>query len=222
MLVVVGLLSLILALAAQTLILGQRQSGSSQIRLDNAAQARVGMEAMSKAVRTTVLPAQLLDTTCTNCLSTAVISADATSVTFYGNLNNNGVGPSRISYQVLQDGTTGKGKLVETLWRPIALPGDQYTFCTPGPGCSSRVRTVARGLVWPSPQVFTYFDNTGTTLATLPLSAADLAKVDSIDIKLSAQRSKAYKTPPTTLVLRVALPNADINVQPTTTATPTP
>jgi hypothetical protein len=99
-LVVVGMLSLILALAVETLILGQRQSGGSVIRLDNASQVRVGTEGMTKAMRTAVLPAQLLDTTCTNCLSTAVISADQSSLTFYGNLNNTGIGPSRISYSV--------------------------------------------------------------------------------------------------------------------------
>jgi type II secretory pathway pseudopilin PulG len=223
MMVATSILTLVLALAVETLLLGQRQSGGSAIRLDNTAQSRVAMEALSKAIRTTVLPAQLQDTTCTNCLSTAVISGDATSMTFYGNLNNTGIGPSRISYQVLQDTTNPKlGVLVEKVWRPISLPNNQYTFCDPAlVSCKAQTRFIGKGLLWPSPQIFTYYDNGGNTLAALPLAATDLARVDNIDIALKVQVSKAYKTPPTTLYARVALPNADINVPPPTT-TPTP
>jgi hypothetical protein len=218
--VVLGILMMVLTIVAQTAILGTRQSGSSQIRLENSAQARVGMEAMSKSIRTTVLPAQLLDTTCTGCLSSAVISANGTSVTFYGNLNNTGVGPSRVRYEVVQDGTKPLGNIVETVWNPIDLGGGQYTFCTPGPGCASRSRVLSRGLLWPSPQLFYYYDNAGTELDSFPLSASDLAKVDSMDLSVQVRTSKAYGTPATTLLLRVAMPNADINIRPTATPTP--
>lgn len=229
MMVVLGILSLILATATETLILGQRQSGSTAIRLDNSAQARVAMEAVGKGLRTTVLPAQLLDASCSTCgADAAFISADKASVTFYGNLNNdNAVGPSRIRYELLDNATKRYGYLVETIWRPIAGANFTYSFCAIGAaGCTPQsTRTLAMGLPRPatSPQIFTYYGNAGQLITGLPLVAgsASLALVDSIDVTMSVRTSSAYKTPATSLVLRVALPNADSYIPaPTTSATP--
>jgi hypothetical protein len=121
---------------------------------------------------------------------------------------------------VLQDGANQKANLVETVWLPIDLGGGQYTFCTPGPGCAFKSRIITRGMVWPSPQVFYYYDNTGSPLNSFPLSAADLAKVDSMDLSMQVRTSKGYGTPATSLLMRVAMPNADINIRPTSTPTP--
>ncbi|MFZ5851274.1 MAG: hypothetical protein ACOYY2_07765 [Actinomycetota bacterium] len=228
-LVVVVLTSLVLGITLSTLILGQRQSGSSAIRLDNTAQTRVAMEAVAKELRTAVLPSQLQaqGQSCASCAASAVTVAGATTVSFYANLNNDvalggsGLGPSKVSFTLVQDPATGLGNLVETVQPPIptGTPG-QYTYCAPGPGCQVRTRVLGRGLLWPSPPLFTYYAADGATLTPLPLTANDLAKINSIDVTLTARTSTAYGTPGTTVVQRVALPNSEVNIVVTPTPTP--
>lgn len=227
--IVLVLTTLILALTASTMIMGQRQAGGSSIRLDNSAQTRVGMEAMSKVLRTAVLPSQLLveGQACAGCGPTMVTSADKSSITFYANINNDltttALGPSRVTYQVVQDPIKLWGNLVEKVQPPQAgVVSGQYTFCDPGPGCTVRSRVVARGLLWPipaTPALFTYYDSTDAVLTTNPLTAGDLGRLDSIDVVLQVRTSAAYNTPPTMVVQRIALTNASV---PQTNPSPTP
>jgi len=189
----------------------------------------VAMEALSKGLRTTVKPAQLLDTSCSTCSTDAAfISADKTTVTFYGNVNNDdGIGPSRVRYRLVDEAVRPYSRVEETIWRPTAGANNTYSFCVINTtSCPGRTRVLARGLPLSttSPQIFTYFNNAGGVITGLPLTGTDpkLGQVDSIDITLVVRTSTGYKTPATTLVDRVALPNADGYVPPDTTATPTP
>jgi len=218
--IVLIMVTLILGATSSTMILGQRAAGSSSIRLDNSAQTRVGMESMSKHLRTAVLPSQLLveGQACVGCGTTMVTSAAGMSITFYANINNDlavaSIGPSRVTYGVVQDPVRLWGNLVETVQAPTAGAPGQYTFCVPGPGCVVRSRVLSRGLVWPTPPVapatpalFTYYDSTDAVLAAVPLNAADLGRIDSIDVTLRVRTSAAYQTPSTTVVQRIVLSN---------------
>ena len=151
---------------------------------------------------------------CSSCNTSAFISADVRTVSFYANINNEGKvdssgyttdGPSKVTYTV-----TSSGTLTETVQRPNShLPTDyNYQWCDPTvTGCAKTVRTVAYGVSTTS-QLFTYYDKTGNSLSTpLDSSATGLPAVDSLDISLKIQRS--VKVPSTTIVTRITLPNAD-------------
>lgn len=223
--IALSLFTVVLALTASLMILGQRQALGTSIRLDNSSQGRVGMEAMSKVLRTAVVPTQLLveGEACVGCGTTMLTAADSTSITFYANINNDiagagGVGPSRVTYRVAQDPVRLWGNLIEDTQPPVpgALPG-QYSFCTPGAaGCVVRTRVIARGLLWPTPAIFTYYDVADATLAA-PLSSTDLGRVDSMDVGLMVRTSAAYQTPGTMIVQRVALPNSAVPPNPSPT-----
>jgi Tfp pilus assembly protein PilV len=209
-LVTLALTTLVGALTFQLLILGIRSTGSTSVRQDNAGRARVAIEAMSKNLRTAIAPSQFKDMTCTaGCTATtALTAAGPSSVTFYANINGVASPPSRITYAVT--GTT----LVETVQAPVVASATQYSYCTPGAGCAVRTRTLARRVVAPTAAapLFAYYgDGASPPMLTFsaPPTAAELALVDAVDIVLKVATSSKWGTPPTTVTMRVALPNAD-------------
>jgi prepilin-type N-terminal cleavage/methylation domain-containing protein len=213
LLVVVIVLGALMGGVTSTLIVTQRQVGNDSSRLDQSQLVTVAEEAMTRAMRTAILPRQL-DGTCSVCNTSAFLTGDVRTVTFYANLNNDGKldasgyttdGPSKVTYTV-----TSAGALTETVQRTNAhLPTDyNYTWCDPTQSsCAKTVRTVAYG-VSTTGTLFTYFDKSGATLTTpLDTSTSGLSAVDSLDISLRVQRNA--KIPATTIVTRVTLPNAD-------------
>ena len=96
-----------------------------------------------------------------------IANADATSVTFFANINN-GPAIERVTYS-LQNGT---------LYRIVATPdGNPPTYA----GASLATTTVASSIVnTAATPVFSYFDNTGTELST----PADVSRVTSIKTTL--------------------------------------
>jgi hypothetical protein len=102
------------------------------------------------------------------------------------------------------------GDLVETIQRPNAHPANVYTYayCTPGPACPVRTRTLARNVVTTAP-VFTYYDASAAKITTSTLTLADLAKVDSIEVGVTVKKTGKNAARATSFVQRVALPNAD-------------
>ena len=208
MVVVVALLGIVLAIVQQTTIMVWKQVNQSAMRLDETQRGKVAMEAMTKVIRTAVLPTQLY-ATCTGCDSAAFISGQPRSVQFFANLNNadNLIGPSKVTYNVLAD-----GKLVEKIQAPDAhAAGDyDYRYCTEGSaGCTVRTRILAENVSTTKP-LFTYYDGAGAAITT-PLSGTRLADVDSMDIVLFVDSSG--QTPGTTVTTRVTLPNADAVAQ---------
>ncbi len=148
-----------LAAVQTTLIMTQKTVGQNASRLDQTQQAKTAVDAMSKSLRTAVLPALL---GCQTCDSTAFIQGTSNSVSFYANMNNdsNAIGPSRVSYTV-----NANGDLVETIQPPNAHAANDfsYTYCTPGPGCAVLTRVLARR-VPTSLAIFTYYDANGTVV----------------------------------------------------------
>jgi hypothetical protein len=172
---------------------------------------------MTKTMRTAVEPRLLGAATD----AAAFIQGDARQVAFYAALSPlveptgasmTRYGPVRVSYK-----WTG-GQLVETYQLPDAhLPSNRdYTYCTAGStGCEVRTRVVAHDIV--DAPIFTYYGESGNTLA-VPLSAANLEAVDSIDIVVTSQTSAG--TDSSTVVSRVSLVNSGTN--PTASPTPSP
>lgn len=216
MIVVISILGAVLAMVQSTSILAFKDVGSNATRLDQAQQAKVGIEAMSKVLRTAVLPSQLLGT-CTLCDLSAFLQGTTNSVSFYANVNNpnNTIGPSKASYTV--DPADPKGTLVEVIQPPNAhaVSDTNYQYCVASaPTCTTdKTRVVAYGVTGLS-TLFTYYDKNGAVL-TPPLDATELTQVDSMDIVLTIKRSNLAKS--TTLTQRVTLPNADSVVDNTTT-----
>jgi prepilin-type N-terminal cleavage/methylation domain-containing protein len=212
MIVVTVILGVVLAAVQTTLIMTNKTVGQNASRVDQTQQAKTAVDAMSKSLRTAVLPALL---GCQTCDTTAFIQGSANSVSFYANLNNdtNAIGPSRVSYTV-----NPNGDLVETIQPPDAHAANNYsyTYCTPGPGCAVLTRVLARR-VPTSLAVFTYYDANGAVVAP-PLTAATLAQVNSIDLVVKVQDTNGGTPPATTFVTRVSLPNADAQAQ----ASPSP
>lgn len=214
-LVASGIFMLLTTMIASVAILGLRTSTGMQVRLDNSTQGDVGMAASGKVLRTAVLPDQLDAQSCDGCADTAIVQASSTRVTFYANLDNTGQGPSLTTLEVLQDPqASGTAILRQTTIPPTPTTGGHYRFCNPATelGCVVRVRTLARGLIWPTAAVFTYYDFDGVRIAGTSLASTDLPRVSSADIAITVQSRPGSGYPTATTVQRVRLPNADINV----------
>jgi prepilin-type N-terminal cleavage/methylation domain-containing protein len=214
-LVAMGLFALLTTLLTSTAIMGLRTASGLEGRLDNVSQGQLGIAAVSKVLRTAVLPDQLDEQTCVGCADTAIVQATTTQVSFYANLDNVGQGPSLVTLRVLPDpgATNGTAMLQQSTIPPTTLADGRYTYCAPGtPGCVVNTRVLTRGL-GPGVAVFGYYDFDGSPILSSSLSNDDLPRVASVDVVLSVQTKPdqdAY--PATTVVQRVRLPNADINV----------
>ena len=182
-----------------------RTNSITQTQVDATNDARVAVESLSRDLRTAVLPSQLQDLANGDA---AFITGEAQKVQFYANIDNpdNTIGPSRVTFELKSDGS-----LVRTVQQPNAHAADDfdYQYCSPGPGCTTiKTFVLATGVDATSP-LFVYFDNSGNQMAT-PLTAGQLADVDSIEITVSVQKGNAFATvPATTYVERVSLPNHD-------------
>jgi prepilin-type N-terminal cleavage/methylation domain-containing protein len=203
MVVVISVLGIVLAMVQSTALIGFKDVGTNATRLDQAQQAKSGIEAMSKVLRTAVIPSQLLST-CTTC--TSFLAGTTSSVSFYANVfnPNNVIGPSKATYSV-----DAAGKLVETVQAPDphVLSDTNYQYCDVTlPSClTDKTRVVAYGVTGLT-SLFTYYDRLGAVIVA-PLLGVELTQVDSIDIVLTIKRDAKVKG--TTLTQRVTLPNAD-------------
>ncbi len=208
MLVGIVMLGLIMTALTSLMIVTQRVSGKNGSYLADTDQGRNAIEGVSKTLRTAVLPSQLLDYSLGDA---AFIQGTDTSMQFYADLNLPQVyGPSKVSYSIVA-ASDGTGNLIETIQPPDQpVNAHNYSWCTPGPGCTSaRTRTLAMGLKWPSPTVFTYYDTTGTAIAT-PLTAGGMANVRTVDIAFTVKTTSGFNQLPTTYLQRVSLPNVDV------------
>ncbi len=210
MIVVIGILGMVLAIVQGTLILTNKTVAGNATRIDSQQQARIAIDSMTKVLRTAVLPSQL-NCTGPGCGSAAFINGSALAVSFYANINNdaNAIGPSQVSYYFV--GTDLHESVQPPDAHAVGVYNYTWTTCTPGPGCSKVDRVLARGVqnASASQAMFTYYDKSGNVITTGTLLAADLAKVDSIDVVVKVRTSKDTTVQSTTFTQRVTLPNAD-------------
>lgn len=208
--------SLVLGAAAVLFSSALQSSTTTQRRLDTVNSGRIAMDALTRSLRTAVLPSQLDDLTNTDA---AFLRATADSVSFYANLQNDPgptpspddlahLGPRRVSYAVVG------GSLVQSLQLPDAHAVDDhdYTYCDPqAAGCS--VTRLALSPVSTVMPLFTYYANGGTRLDLDPacgcLSSAGLLAVDAVEVRLAVPQPAGSAAAPTTYLSRVALPNHD-------------
>ena len=219
MMVVVSILGTVLAIVSQGLIISQKTLNENAGRLQGVSQTNVAVEAMTRVLRTAILPSQV-QATCSGCDVAAFIEGDARYVKFYANVDNDGIlptsgttdyGPRRVTYSV-----DAQNVLTETIQKPNlhAVNDFDYQYCNPGPSCPVQTR-ILTGDVEPGP-LFTYYDRTGAVIAT-PLQSAvsRLKSVDSIDLVIAVRPSDRADS--STVTARVTLPNADSLIQPTPT-----
>jgi hypothetical protein len=217
LLVAMGLFTLLTLVITVTSVLGYRISANLANRTDNATQGQLATDAVSKVLRTAILPDQLTEVSCVDCADTAIVQATRTQVSFYANLGATSVvGPSLVTLRVVQDtrATQTSGQLVQTLQPPTDLGGGKYTFCNPATaGCAVQTRVLTRGLAWPAVSFLAYYNFSGTEITSATFSSADLASVASVEVNLAIQVVKGQaRYPATTVIKRVRLPNSDINV----------
>jgi prepilin-type N-terminal cleavage/methylation domain-containing protein len=217
LMVTITLMSTVVAGVAGGLVTATRLMGSNSLRLQEVGENQVAVEAMTKTMRTAVEPRLLGAATD----AAAFIQGDARQVAFYAALSSlveptgagmTRYGPVRVSYKL-----TGS-QLLETYQLPDAhlASNRDYTYCSAGStGCEIRTRVIAHNIV--NAPIFTYYGESGNTLA-VPLSAANLEAVDSIDIVVTSQTSAG--TDSSTVVSRVSLVNSGTN--PTASPTPSP
>lgn len=212
--VTIGLMALIGTMVATVSIVVMRTYTGVESRIDNATQAELGVAAAGKVLRTAILPEQLEDTVCVGCGGTAIIQAGSNAVTFYANVGNTAVGPSKVSLLVVADPQRpGTSYLLQQTEAPIPKTSTSYTFCdrTKPSTCVIRNHVLARGLVPTGPGVFTYYDYEGAQMATTSV-ATNLSRVSSVDVVLRVKTSPGDDVPARTSVSRVRLPNVEINV----------
>lgn len=215
LLVVIGIMSIIGLMVASMAVVVLRSYSGIEARIDNTTQSSQAMDAAGKVLRTAILPAQLETTVCSGCSSTALLTATRTKVVFYANIGNTSVGPSLVTLMVVADpANPGTGKLVQETQPPISLGSGQYTYCSrSNSSCVYRTRALGRGLLWPSPGVFTYYDYEGSAISESTVASANLPRVSSVDLVITVQRRPGDDDfPSRTAISRVRLPNVEINV----------
>jgi prepilin-type N-terminal cleavage/methylation domain-containing protein len=218
MLVSAIVIALISAMVSTVIITTVRQTQVTATRNTQGNQARVAMEAISKALRLTVVPIEVSDN-CTLCTN-AFIQGTGSSVSFFADINNpapGNVGPSEVVFAV-----DASGVLTETLQPPDAnsvgsgnfqWTGANVPTCTPGAiGCLKKVSFLASGVKTSTTPLFTYYAY-GTTTPLTTIGPADLSSIDSIDVQITVQLPNRPAVAPTVLVERLALSNVDVYVQ---------
>lgn len=229
MLVVMFIMGIVIAATVSLTITMSRTTGQTIARQDQVDAARVGVERVSKTVRTAVRPGQINSNCADACAEVnAFLQGTTTGMQFYANLDNpgNAYGPSRITYSV---GTSGadKGVLIEKVQRPQTNTGTPVYCNAEAAGataeCRSRltVRRLVTG-VQTGGALFSYYDVKGDPLIPTAsgLSAEKLEKVLAIEVTLTVQSSSPTAPRPTTYIQRITLPNAQAAIQAEEDATP--
>jgi prepilin-type N-terminal cleavage/methylation domain-containing protein len=188
-LVAMVIASTVLGLVTAAMIGMLRNGASAGSRLANLDQIRIGVDALSKNLRTAVRPEQL-NSTCVSSCPAAFETATDTRVVFYANVGDK-IGtkpaPTRITYTIAADpnDATGTTAAVTEIRQQVAstwTSGD-YTWAT------GATRTISRGITWPLPSsngpLFTYYTGSNGAIVTSPApSGSILATIASIRIAL--------------------------------------
>ncbi|RHA40534.1 prepilin-type N-terminal cleavage/methylation domain-containing protein [Cellulomonas rhizosphaerae] len=221
--------SVLLAAVATMAVGYYRVNAQSVARQDQVDETRAAAERFTKLVRTVVKPSQLINCVTATCSDIdAFVSASATSMKFYANIDNAGnlVGPRQVTYTLEPTGT-GTAKLVERVQRPdSSTPGNNgYSYCDAlasgaSGACKSRLTTKVLvegvrtdGAVRP----FVYFDNAGkamTPASGTALSPAQIDQVLSIEFTLRVRSADQNSTGATTYIQRILLPNSQAVLRP--------
>ncbi|MCU1673722.1 MAG: hypothetical protein JWN77_1835 [Frankiales bacterium] len=214
-----GLVEMLVAMFVGSLVMGAatvifnvtlQSSRATQSRVDGINAARVATEAMSRSLRTAVLPTQL---DASGSFDAAFLQAAPRAVFFYANINNpgNAIGPSRVSYQVIGN------NLVQTIQAPLAHAANDhdYKYCDLAQTTCARSTLLLTSGV-DAGGIFTYYDRYGSVLSPSVactvgtcLDATSLENVDAVEIRVAVSPPAGVRVGPSTYFTRVALPNHD-------------
>ncbi len=204
LLVTMMIMGILVAATAALYISSLKTSTGTKSRLEEISDGRIAFSAMSRSLRTAILPSQLYDASSSE--TAAFIEAGPLSMRFYANLDNpnNVIGPSRVTYTV-----TAARELIETKQLPNQpVVNNKYIYCDPTVvGCSVQRKVLARG-VDPTETIFRYYDDLGTQLSSSVLTQDEMENIDSLDLSLTV-RQPGSGGDGSTYVSRVALPNHD-------------
>jgi prepilin-type N-terminal cleavage/methylation domain-containing protein len=195
----------LLAASTMALYLGSmRTAAGTQARLEEINDGRIAVSAMSRSLRTAILPSQLFDASSEE--TSSFIEATPLSMRFYANINNpdNSVGPSRVTYTV-----SAEGELVESMQRPNQpVLNNKYVYCDPNSAaCAVSRKVLARGLD-PTVPIFAYYDALGVPLPGAALTQEQMETIDAVDLSVTVQQHGSGGGG-STYVNRIALPNHD-------------
>jgi prepilin-type N-terminal cleavage/methylation domain-containing protein len=195
----------ILIAAVATLYLGSlRSSTGTRARLEEVNDGRIAVSAMTRSLRTAILPSQLYDAAAVD--QAAFIEASPFEMRFYANIDNpdNTIGPTRVTYTV-----NANGDLMETKQRPNQpIVDNRFIYCDPAsPTCAVDQRVLARG-VDPAASIFTYYDALGLPFPAAELTQEQMENIDAVDIVLTVEQAGSGGNG-STYVSRIALPNHD-------------
>ncbi|MBV9096716.1 MAG: prepilin-type N-terminal cleavage/methylation domain-containing protein [Frankiaceae bacterium] len=226
----VALLTVVGGLVSTFVVATQRTTAATSTRLQNVDKGRLAMDAMAKALRVAVQPAQVqqqlgVQGSGAVASSTALTTATTTSVTFYADfgIQGNNTGPDLVTFSVTPNADGKTAKLTQSYRQPDPGSAPNWTYgCTVGTtGCVVVVRTLVPALALPAANtVFTYYDNAGNVLtpASGGLTPSQLITVDRVNFTLPVQTPNGYGIGANTVTSDVQLPNAVTGV----IATPTP
>ncbi len=210
MLTVTSLMGIVFAIAFTAMIQAQTTVRGNADRLDQTQQAGLAMDAVSRTLRTAVLPSQIGGGSAT---TSAFVKGEWNKVSFFANVNNEDdlSGPSKATYELKTNAGTGVVELWESLQPSSGKDAStgEFTYCTPGAaGCKVYTRVLARHVVAsPARPLFTYYSVTDTDGLPLPLDSTTLPTVNSMDVTVSIRAGKDVVA--STVVTRVSLPNAN-------------
>lgn len=235
MLVAVGLITAVLAIAATALVSGQRSAAQTVARVETTDAVRVALDEMTRTLRTAVRSGAGLTATSPAYLPTSALQlAGPAQVSFFAHDRPVApgaatIGPTRVTYSITA------GALQETRLRAGTWDPATKRYAYPGP---ATVRTLARGLSAVQPTaVFRYLARVDAacvaagTCGTVPavpapaptpqttflvpagspavLSSADLALVRAISISLKVDTPRSRTGASAVVRTLVQLPNGE-------------
>jgi type II secretory pathway pseudopilin PulG len=217
LLVSMVIFGILIALITGLLIKTQNQVSGLKVRIDDVDQARLAVDATTRAIRTAIEPAQL-QVSCGNCSgtvsqSTAFTYASATKAQFFTNNGSTTNGPTLVT--IATTIINGVNVIMKTTQPPDASSvGMNWTYnaCTIGSaGCLIQQLIIARGIPT-GLTLFNYYDETPTELvpsAGASLGSFALNSIDSVAVNVTVANSNKFTAAkPTTIMARVQLPNA--------------
>lgn len=196
LLVTMSILSVVMALITGSAIFLQRSINQTDQRFDDLAQARLAMDATSKWLRSAVT----VDRAGTTADTQPFLEARRGVVDLMANvgITDGTNAPKRVRLEIVNG-----GELREQVWSGTVNAAGQWTQSG-----AARTRIIARGVT--GSQLFTYFDDAGTSLTpagTADMSEADREQVRRVGIDITVEQAPGVDIPPSRLTNRVTLPN---------------
>jgi prepilin-type N-terminal cleavage/methylation domain-containing protein len=200
MMVTMAVGTIVLGVASQLVVQGQRITRSQTTRSTNSAQTGQILDSEAKLIRSAIQTCdQAFDATCNTKPPGVVASSDQDDVWLYSVSGNSYSGSPEVAALFgpvkVHLWVNAAGDFREDVYKPTLFGG----ICCAYPGSPSTSRILARNVVLRTQSganagaPFSYYSGTSTTPLAVPLSAANAALVDHIQLDVEV---KASSKPP--------------------------